>query len=61
MKSHGFAAGIPASNILIVDSASKKKEYAVPDGILVDDYNNNITGWISKGGVGVLHTSTETQ
>ena len=58
LKSHGFAAGIPASNILIVDSASKKKEYALPDGILVDDYNNNITGWINAGGVGVLHTST---
>lgn len=36
-----------------------KKKYAAPNHVLIDDRKDNIEGWESKGGIGILHTSTE--
>ena len=36
-----------------------KKKYAAPNHILIDDRKDNIKEWESKGGVGILHTSTK--
>jgi len=44
---------------LILRSASRKKEFAKPDSILIDDRESNINDWINSGGIGILHTSTE--
>ena len=50
---------IPVYNddIILVDSAQDKQHYAIKNGILVDDYKKNVDSWISKGGIGILHTS----
>jgi hypothetical protein len=44
---------------LILRDADKKKEFANPYTILIDDREPNIEGWIEAGGIGILHTSTE--
>lgn len=36
-----------------------KQNFAAPNHILIDDKKSNIEEWESKGGVGILHTSTE--
>ena len=36
-----------------------KKKYAAPNHVLIDDRKDNIEGWESEGGIGILHTSTE--
>jgi len=36
-----------------------KKKYAAPNHILIDDRKDNIEGWESEGGIGILHTSAE--
>jgi hypothetical protein len=47
--------GVP----LILRSASRKREFASPNHILIDDREDNIKGWIEDGGEGILHKSTE--
>lgn len=47
--------GVP----LILRSASRKREFAAPNHILIDDREDNIDGWIEDGGEGILHTSAE--
>jgi hypothetical protein len=42
---------------LILRSASRKREFAAPNHILIDDRADNIQGWIEDGGEGILHTS----
>jgi len=37
-----------------------KYKYASPDSILIDDMEKNIKPWIEAGGIGILHTDTET-
>lgn len=44
---------------LILRSANRKKELATPLSILIDDREPNIEGWISAGGIGILHTNTK--
>jgi hypothetical protein len=39
----------------IVSGRKKKKEYATPHMILIDDTEENITEFNSAGGVGILH------
>ena len=36
-----------------------KQKYASPTHVLIDDKKSNIEEWESKGGIGILHTSTE--
>lgn len=48
--------GVP----LLLRSAKHKKDFAEPNAILIDDREDNITGWIEKGGIGILHTNTNT-
>ena len=38
--------------------SSDKQKYAAPNHILIDDRKSNIDQWVSRGGVGILHTST---
>lgn len=45
---------------LILRSPANKKEFASPDSILIDDLSSNVDQWIEAGGIGILHTSTET-
>ncbi len=42
---------------LILRSASRKREFAAPNHILIDDRPDNIQGWIEDGGEGILHES----
>lgn len=44
---------------LILRSAEYKREFASPNSILIDDLEKNIDQWIESGGIGILHTSTE--
>jgi len=44
---------------LILRSAGRKKEFANPESILIDDRESNINDWNESGGIGILHTSTE--
>jgi hypothetical protein len=39
--------------------SKNKQKYAAPNHILIDDRKDNIEDWESKGGIGILHTSTE--
>lgn len=39
--------------------ASEKQKYAGPNAILIDDLEKNISQWVSKGGIGILHKSAE--
>lgn len=44
---------------LILRTAKNKKEFASPDAILIDDRLPNIEDWITAGGIGIHHTTTE--
>lgn len=44
---------------IILRSSSHKKDLADSKSILIDDREDNIEGWIEKGGIGILHTSTK--
>ena len=44
---------------LNLEYSRSKHKYAAPNHILIDDRKDNIEDWESKGGVGILHTSTE--
>lgn len=44
---------------LILSKAINKKNYASTKSILIDDMEKNIKGWISKGGIGILHSSND--
>jgi len=44
---------------LILEYSFNKQKYSGVDRILIDDRDSNIEQWISKGGIGILHTSTE--
>jgi hypothetical protein len=44
---------------LILSKAPDKKNYSGKEHILIDDRASNIQDWISKGGIGILHTSAE--
>lgn len=43
---------------VIFSPSYKKKEYAKPSNILIDDRKDNIEGWIENRGVGIYHQST---
>ena len=42
---------------LILRAAEKKKEFANPSSILIDDREKNIKEWEEAGGIGILHKS----
>jgi len=44
---------------LVLASAEKKQNYSKPNKILIDDRPDNVSQWKSKGGIGILHTSTQ--
>lgn len=46
------------NNVYLVKGIDKQK-YAKPNSILIDDAKRNIDQWISKGGIGILHTNTK--
>jgi hypothetical protein len=46
---------MPNSKMILVP-AWKKKEYATPTSILIDDRADNINQWEAAGGIGILHT-----
>jgi hypothetical protein len=46
---------MPNSKMILVP-AWKKKEYANPTSILIDDRADNINQWEAAGGIGILHT-----
>lgn len=43
---------------LILAKRENKKDYSKSNRILIDDRDDNINEWISYGGIGILHTST---
>jgi hypothetical protein len=44
---------------LILASREKKKNYSKKNRILIDDRQDTIQEWNAKGGIGILHISTE--
>jgi 5'(3')-deoxyribonucleotidase len=46
------------SDIILVVNKHKKQEYSKPNDIMIDDTKIVIDEWISKGGIGILHTNT---
>ena len=45
--------------VIVTNEASDKQLYCKgPNYILIDDHSNNIKDWQSKGGIGILHTSS---
>lgn len=55
-KFHWVERELPGVD-LILRSAERKKEFAKPNHILIDDREDNIKGWIENGGEGILHKS----
>lgn len=49
---------IPGVKLILVQ-ASSKKNYANKKSILIDDNPQNIEQWINAGGIGILHSTTE--
>jgi hypothetical protein len=49
---------IPPENIFIVKGRHLKQKYSNYDSILVDDIEDTIKSWDSKGGIGILHDYT---
>lgn len=49
---------LPGTPLILAYSYHKQK-YADKNHILIDDRPSNIEQWISKGGIGILHTSAE--
>lgn len=49
---------LPGTPLILTYSFNKQK-YSGPNNILIDDRESNIEQWTSKGGIGILHTSTE--
>jgi len=43
---------------LILAAAEKKQNYSKKDRILIDDREDNISQWVSQGGIGILHKNT---
>jgi len=39
-------------------SKDKKREFATPSSILIDDLRSNITDWTASGGIGIHHRTT---
>ena len=52
---------IQKKNIIIVPFANLKSQHSGTDRILVDDKDTTITQWNLKGGVGILHKSSNYQ
>ena len=44
---------------MILTPARFKQKYSEENNILIDDREDNIQQWKDKGGIGILHTSTE--
>lgn len=59
LQKHKFISQIADTDIIIVDSAQDKKNYAKPGRVLIDDYIRNIEAWNSKGGIGIQHISAK--
>jgi hypothetical protein len=51
-------ANLPGTK-LILAKRENKQEYSGKNKILIDDYTDNINEWNSKGGIGILFTSTQ--
>jgi hypothetical protein len=46
-------------DIIMVPNKHAKKHHTVPGGVLIDDSEICITGWKSRGGVGILHENAK--
>lgn len=49
----------PEPPSLFVDSGTKKATYAEKTAILIDDSKENIDAWVKKGGIGILHDTSD--
>jgi 5'-nucleotidase len=52
----------PNITTIVVKGSHEKKKYAVTNGvpnILIDDYDKNISEWISAGGMGIHHKNAD--
>jgi hypothetical protein len=45
---------------ILIRSKDRKKEFAKPNHILIDDLKSNISDWNSSGGIGIHHKKTST-
>lgn len=51
--------GEDAYNKAILTTSEKKKKYANPSSILIDDREKNINAWKRNRGIGIIHKSAE--
>lgn len=57
-KSLWVKKNIPGTKLILAERKNKQN-YSKKNRILIDDMPNTINEWNSRGGIGILHTSTE--
>lgn len=50
----------PHLDVITVRKSSDKAQYVGDGSLLIDDRLHSIEPWVASGGIGILHTSTET-
>jgi GH24 family phage-related lysozyme (muramidase) len=48
----------PAVEVIVTDRGTDKKYWAAPNHILIDDLEENIRAWRTRGGIGIHHRDT---
>ena len=46
------------AEVIVADRGTDKKYWAAPNHLLIDDLEENIRAWRSKGGIGIVHRNT---
>lgn len=47
-------------HVIVTPSAKAKSQYAEPNAVLIDDREDTIEQWNSRGGIGILHKNAKT-
>lgn len=50
---------LSADDIILVQNKHKKRHYAKPGDIMIDDNETVIHEWLKKGGIGILHKTAQ--
>jgi hypothetical protein len=58
-KKKWVAAHLGQIETIVVNNSHEKQNYARPGDILIDDLYSNISEWIAKKGIGILHRNAE--
>lgn len=50
---------LPSDDIILVQNKHRKRHYAKPGDIMIDDTDVVIQEWLKKGGIGILHKTSQ--